>query len=262
MEEHVRLQLVVVHEAPPTDFARAGLFARVKTHVSPEVVLKREAHATHLACKGLASVHGLVRSERAPPGESLPARRAHVRLLIGVNAMVALQGGSVPKGLAAWLLRGVHRLVSVQVVFGFEGLLADVADERSRVGVHQLMPLQARSALEGLAAELTGEAGLDLLLVSQQMVLEGHRGPECSGALVAGERPQLSVGVRVLRHKQLPVAAEHCFLCPVWTATILHSCRTQTNCFRTSTPNLETHSKENRLFNMALWPFSYDGGKI
>lgn len=102
-----------------------------------------------------------------------------------------------------WFLHQVHGPVSLQVVFGFEGLPAGGAAERSRVRVHQLVGLQACFGFESLLAEPAGKRSVFLFSVSQQVELEGLGVAESSGTLVAGERPPVSVDVHVLHQVKL-----------------------------------------------------------
>lgn len=152
----------------------------------------------------------LVRSERSPRREGFPAYGTSVRALSCVDAPVAPQADGVTEALPALgavvrLLHQVHDPVSLQVAFGFEGLLAGGTAERPRVRVHELVSLQARFGFERLLADLAPEGRVFLLLVSQRVELEGFCAPELSGALVAGERPPLSVGVHVLQQVNVTV---------------------------------------------------------
>jgi len=211
VEQHVRLQLVL-DEALPAHVAPEGLLARVDAKVPLQVVLQGEAGAARLAREHLPPVDGLVRPQRPPPDERFAAHRALVRVLPRVDALVALQRERVPEALPALgalvrLFRGVHDPVGPQRVLGLEGLAAGGAREGPRVRVDELVGLQVHFGLERLLAEPALEGGVLPLLVPQQVVLQGRRSPELPGALVAGERPLLSVGVGVLRQVKPPLEA-------------------------------------------------------
>lgn len=211
VKEHVRFQLVL-NEALPAHVTFEGFLARVDANVPLQVVLQGEARSARLAREHFPPVDGLVRPERPPPVERFAAHRAFVRVLPRVDAFVALQRERVPETLAALgalvrLFDGVHDLVGPQRLLGFEGLPAGGAREGPRVRVDELVGLQVHFGLERLLAETALEGGVLPLLVPQQVVLEGRRIPEFPRALVAGERPLLSVSVGVLRQMKAPVEA-------------------------------------------------------
>lgn len=146
VEEHVRLQLVVLDEALATNLTGVRLFPRVNAKVPFQVLLEGETRPAGLAREGFASVDRLVRPEGPPHGESLVTHAAFERLLAVVSSPVALQGDGVPEtlptlGAPVRLLHRVDHLVSLQVALCFEGLPAGGARERPEVGVNNLVRL-------------------------------------------------------------------------------------------------------------------------
>lgn len=136
MEQHVGLQLGVLHEALAANLALKGLLPSVDAHVSLQVLLQGESSAARLTRERPASVHGLVRPERPPLGESLVAHGALVRMLPGVNAPMAVEREGIPETLPAFgahvrLLHAVHGVVSPQVLPRLKALPTRGADKRS-----------------------------------------------------------------------------------------------------------------------------------
>ena len=105
------------------------------------------------------------------------------------------------------LFNRVYDLVSLQVVFRFEGLPTGGADERPCFCVHELVSLQVHLCFERLLTQLALERSVLPLLVPQQVVLKRGRVSEFSRALVAGERPLFFVSVHVFHQMKLPVEA-------------------------------------------------------
>ena len=152
------------------------------------------------------------------------------------------------------LLRGVNQQMSLQVVFGFEALPTGGAEERPLVCVHKLVCLQVHFGFERPLTDVAPEGSVLLLLMAQQVELERCRVPELSGTLAAGERPLFFVSVHVLHQMKLPaealvtdVAYKHppflldlCFLCVLAISVFVH-CGTILCSVCTDKMNIRTH---------------------
>lgn len=206
VDEHVRLQFGVVREALPTLLAAERLLPGVNADVPLQVVVQAKPGPTYVTGKGfLPRVHEAVPLQSGAGPIRAVAHRAHeggdARVLplmhrqgVGVFERLLTHGALVFFGVC------VDHLVKAEGVFALEVLPARDTAEGSFFRVHGHVHLQLHGRLEGLVAELALQRLL-LLLVAQQVVLQGRFHSERLPTLIAGKglrRFQLLMALEVV----------------------------------------------------------------
>lgn len=170
VDEHVRLQLVVVREAFAAFLTRERLLSRVNANVPLEVVVQAELRSAYVTGERfLSRVDDAVSFQRRAGPVRLVAHGAYERSDARVFPLVHRQGVGVFESLVAhraFVLFGVgvNHLMEAKGVFTLELLPARRAAERPFLRVYDHVTSQLDGRLAGLVTELALQHPLPLLV--------------------------------------------------------------------------------------------------
>lgn len=188
----VRVQIAAVHKPLAANVTDEPLPVRgVSTTVSPQQARRLVRFVTHVArVYDVLHVRLLVRPQRRPRNERLPAEGARERALAGVQPLMQAKAVLVGEGLAADRARKRFRLfvygsdVVLQMRGGQIGFIADATLVRSQAIVLQHVQLHAVAEVETRPADLA-LVRLAVAVHGTLVVVEGTTGGEALLTLVA-----------------------------------------------------------------------------
>lgn len=214
MDQHVSLQVHVLHEALPTDLTQEASLLVVEADMSVQSLFLGEAFPTEAAGEGaLPGVDLQVRLQITALVEGFPAEAAAVRFLSGVDPYVHLQRCVSREALPTDMARVADLTVGVQVSREASGGLVVVSAESAaavrilQVSLHVFY--QEGPLVEGVPAHFAVEgrrrAAVSLGLVDGVFLMSRHVSPQAArlGELLSADAAGMQLLAAVLPHVPL-----------------------------------------------------------